>query len=98
MRAFPIWQAGSITIAQDRPTDTRYLFSLSNVSEAGFSYSGSSLRQRHSVVSVSYFNMDSREVDYEVYGDDTSDPVQAARITKYGIVKKTIKAFGCTSR
>ena len=98
MRAFPIWQAGSITIAQDRPTDTSYLFSLSNVSEAGFSYSGSSLRQRHSVVSVSYFNMDSREVDYEVYGDDDSDPVQAARIAKYGIVKKTIKAFGCTSR
>ena len=36
MRAFPIWQAGSITIAQDRPTDTSYLFSLSNVNEAGF--------------------------------------------------------------
>ena len=42
--------------------------------------------------------MDSREIDYEVYGDDDSDPVQAARIAKYGIVKKTIKAFGCTSR
>ncbi len=98
MRAFPIWQAGSITIAQDRPTDTSYLFSLANVTEAGFSYSGSSLRQRHSVVSVSYFNMDSREIDYEIYGDDDTDPVQAARIAKYGIVKKTIKAFGCTSR
>ncbi len=98
MRAFPIWQAGSITVAQDSPTDTSYLFSLSNVTEAGFSYSGSSLRQRHSVVSVSYFNMDSREIDYEVYGDDSTDPVQAARIAKYGIVKKTVKAFGCTSR
>ena len=98
MRAFPIWQAGTITIAQDRPTNASYLFSLSNVTEAGFSYSGSSLRQRHSVVSVSYFNMDSREIDYEIYGDDDSDPVQAARIAKYGIVKKTVKAFGCTSR
>ena len=98
MSAFPIWQAGTITIAQDRPTNASYLFSLSNVTEAGFSYSGSSLRQRHSVVSVSYFNMDSREIDYEIYGDDDSDPVQAARIAKYGIVKKTVKAFGCTSR
>jgi len=98
MRAFPIWQAGTITIAQDSPTNASYLFSLSNVTEAGFSYSGSSLRQRHSVVSVSYFNMDSREIDYEIYGDDDSDPVQAARIAKYGIVKKTVKAFGCTSR
>ena len=35
--------------------------------------------------------MDSREIDYEVFED-------TAAINKFGIVKKTIKAFGCTSR
>ena len=70
MRCFPIWSEGSVTISQDRPTDPSYLFSLANVGEGGFSYSGSSLKQRHSIISVSYFNMDSREIDYEVVGDD----------------------------
>ncbi len=91
MRAFPIWQTGSITLTQDSPKDPSYLFSLANVGEGGFSYSGSSLKQRHSVISVSYFNMDSREIDYEVVED-------AASIAKLGIVKKDVKAFACTSR
>ena len=91
MRAFPIWQTGSITLTQDSPTDPSYLFSLANVGEGGFSYSGSSLKQRHSVISVSYFNMDSREIDYEVVED-------TAAIGKLGIVKKDVKAFACTSR
>lgn len=91
MRAFPIWQTGSITLTQDRPTDPSFLFSLANVTEAGFSYSGSSLKQRHSVISVRYFNMDSREIDYEVFED-------TAAIAKLGIIKKTVQAFGCTSR
>jgi predicted phage tail protein len=91
MRGFPIWQTGSITLTQDRLTDSSYLFSLANVTEAGFSYSGSSLKQRHSVVSVSYFNMDSREIDYEIFED-------TAAIAKLGIIKKTVKGFGCTSR
>jgi len=91
MRAFPIWSEGSVTITQDKPTDPSYLFSLANVGEGGFSYSGSSLKQRHSVISVSYFNMDSREIDYEVVED-------TAAIAKLGIVKKDVKAFACTSR
>jgi predicted phage tail protein len=91
MRCFPIWSEGSVTITQDKPTDPSYLFSLANVGEGGFSYSGSSLKQRHTVIAVSYFNMDSREIDYEVVED-------IAAQNKLGIVKKTVKAFGCTSR
>ena len=91
MRCFPIWSEGSVTITQDRPTDPSYLFSLANVGEGGFSYSGSSLRQRHSVVSVSYFNMESREIDYEVVEDADAQ-------AKIGIVKKDVKAFATTSR
>ena len=91
MRCMPIWSAGTITITQDKPTDPSYLFNLSNVTSEGFSYSGSSLKTRHSVVSVSYFNMDSQEVDFEVYED-------AAIKAKIGTVVKQVKAFACTSR
>ena len=91
MRCVPIWSAGSIELAQDSAKDSSYLFSLANVTEAGFNYSGSSLKARHSVVSVSYFNMDSQEVDFEVVED-------SSLITKIGTVVKQVKAFACTSR
>jgi len=91
MRCMPIWSAGTITITQDKPTDPSYLFTLSNVTEEGFSYSGSSLKTRHSVISVSYFNMDSQEVDFEVVED-------SSLISKIGTVVKQVKAFACTSR
>jgi len=91
MRCMPIWSAGSITITQDKIADPSYLFSLSNVGEGGFSYSGSSLKTRHSVISVAYFNMDSQEIDYEVVEDTTA-------ISKIGTVVKQISAFACTSR
>ena len=91
MRCMPIWSAGSITIQQDKPTTPSYLFNLSNVDESGFTYSGSSLKQRHSVVSVAYFNMDSSEVDFEVTEDSTA-------ISKLGVLVKQVKAFACTSR
>tara|TARA_R100000697_G_scaffold16267_1_gene23029 strand:- start:1037 stop:2692 length:1656 start_codon:yes stop_codon:yes gene_type:complete len=91
MRCFPIFSEGSVFISQDRPTDSTYLFSLANVGEGGFSYAGSSLKQRNTVVNVSYFNMDSREIDYEVVEDTAAQ-------AKLGIIKKDIKAFACTSR
>jgi predicted phage tail protein len=91
MRAYPIWSAGKISLAQDRPTDPTYLFSLANVQEGGFSYSGSSLKQRNTVISVSYFDMDSREIDYEVVEDTSAQ-------SKLGIIKKDVRGFGITSR
>ena len=91
MRCMPIWSAGSVTISQDKPTTASYLFNLANVGEGGFAYSGSSLKTRHTVISVSYFNMDSREVDFEVIED-------TAAIAKFGTIVKQVKAFACTSR
>ena len=91
MRCMPIWSAGGITISQDKPTSASYLFNLANVGEGGFNYSGSSLKTRHSVISVSYFNMDSKEIDFEVVEDATA-------ISKFGTIVKQVKAFACTSR
>ena len=86
MRCMPIWSAGSVTISQDKPTTPSYLFNLANVGPAGFNYAGSSLKQRHSIVSVSYFNMDSKEVDFEVVEDATA-------ISKLGHTKKSNKSI-----
>jgi len=91
MRSMPIWSAGSISLKQDSPATASYLFNLSNITSDGFSYSGSSLKQRHSVVSVSYFNMDTQDIDFEVVED-------ANLITKLGTSIKQVKAFACTSR
>ena len=91
MRCMPIWTAGSISLKQDSPASASYLFNLSNVTSEGFNYSGSSLKQRHSVVSVSYFNMDTQEIDFEVVEDATA-------IAKFGSIIKQVKAFACTSR
>ena len=91
MRCMPIWAGGSIQIAQDSPKDASYLFNLSNVTEAGFNYSGSGLKTRNTVVSVAYFNMDTRNIDYEVYEDTAS-------IAKLGVSIKQVRGFACTSR
>ena len=91
MRCMPIWSAGSISLKQDSPATASYLFNLSNITGDGFTYSGSSLKQRHSVVSVSYFNMDTQDIDFEVVEDSNL-------ISKIGSSIKQIKAFACTSR
>jgi predicted phage tail protein len=91
MRAMTFWGAGSLTLTQDRPTDASYLFNLSNVTSEGFIYSGTSLKTRSTVVSVSYFDMTSIEPDFETVED-------TAAKNKYGIIHKKITGFGCTSR
>ena len=90
-RAQPYWSIGSLTLAQDRPTDASYIFNQSNVTEEGFSYSGSSLKTRHTVAVVSYLDLETREINYEVVED-------AKGIQKFGVIKVEVSAFACTSR
>ena len=91
MRAQPFWSTGSLTISQDKPTDSTYLFNRSNVLEPGFSYQGSDLKTRHTVAIVSYLDLETREQNYELVEDRDA-------IEKYGWVATQIKAFACTSR
>ena len=90
-RAMPFYSIGSLTLSQDRPADSSYLFTLANVSEEGFSYSGSSLKNRPNVAVVSYLDIPSRDIAYEVVEDYEA-------IGKYGVVTAEISAFACTSR
>lgn len=90
-RAMPYWSVGAISVAQDRPQDSAYLFTPSNVTEDGFSYSGSALKTRHTVAVVKYLDLNARDASFEVVEDQEA-------IARYGIVKAEIDAFACTSR
>ena len=91
MRCMPFWSTGALTISQDAPKDASYLFTLANVGEGGFTYSGSSLKSRHTVVNCGYFDMETQEIDYEEVVDSTAK-------TKYGAVVKQVRSLFCTSR
>ena len=91
MRCQAYWEVGSLTIAQDAPSDPVYLFNQANVTPEGFSYSGSSLKIRPNVAVVSYLDLNLRDTAFEVVEDTDA-------IAKYGVVKSEISAFACTSR
>lgn len=90
-RGMPYWSTGALTVAQDRPTDRTYLFTLANVSEEGFSYQASSQKTRPTVALVSYLDLETRDIAYETVEDQ-------AALAKYGAVTTQISAFACTSR
>lgn len=90
-RAMPYWSVGSLTVSPDKPATSSYLFTLANVTEEGFSYSGSSEKTRSTVAVVKYFDMNLRDFAYEQVEDQTA-------IAKYGVQTKQIEAFACTSR
>jgi|MDSZ01.3.fsa_nt_gb predicted phage tail protein len=101
-RAMPFWEAGGISLAQDRREDFTYVFNQSNVTEAGFSYSGSSMKGRPTCVSVRYFDNDARDFRQELVElnsqfINSADP-NVDFLEKYGYNKKEIIAFACTSR
>ena len=91
MRVMPYWATGALTISQDAPRDASYLFTMANVTEAGFTYSGSSLKTRHTVAVVTYLDTQTQDIAYEIVED-------AAGISKYGVSKTELRAFACTSR
>ena len=90
-RAMPYWAVGSLTASQDRPSDPAYLFTPANVKDGIFQYSTSSLKTRHNVAVVSYFDLSTRDTAYEVVED-------AESISKYGVIKTELQAIGCISR
>ena len=91
MRVMPFYSAGVINISQDRPTDSSYIYNLSNVTAEGFSYSNASQSTKSTVVNVGYFDNETQQIDYETVED-------TALQAKYGVVVKNLKGFATTSR
>ena len=90
-RAMPYWSIGALTITQDAPADSSYLFTLANVSEEGFSYSTGSLKTRPTVCVVSYLDLELRDIAKESVENRDA-------INKYGVITREVSAFACTSR
>ena len=99
MRAIPYYEQGTIKIAQDAPKDQAnpsalsfdYVFNNANVIGGDFLYSGSSIKTRFNVINVSYFDLETQEIDYVTVKDTNAQ-------SKYGTQTKTISTFGTTSR
>ena len=90
-RGMSFWSAGSVSLTQDSPKDTSYLFTIANVLEPGFTYANSSQKTRATVAVVKYFDNDLRDYQYEEVKDETN-------IARYGSIVKNIEAYGTTSR
>ena len=87
---------GKIKLVCDKPADPVYLFNRSNVTQEGFSYEGSDVKTRSNCVVVKFFNNVTQQIDYVQHplaSDLSTDPF----VTKYGLNKKQVEAFGCTS-
>ena len=99
MRAIPYYEEGTIKVAQDAPKDQAnpsalsfdYVFNNANVIGGDFLYSGSSLKTRFNVINVSYFDLETQELDYVTVKDTDAQ-------SKYGTQTKNISTFGTTSR
>ena len=91
-RGMSFWSTGSVSLTQDSPKDTSYLFTIANVLEPGFTYANSSQKTRATVAVVKYFDNDLRDYQYEEVKADQDV------INRYGSIVKNIEAFGTTSR
>jgi len=99
MRAMPFYSEGTIKISQDAPKDFSdpnkiefdYVFNNANVVDGNFVYSGSSLKTRFTIINISYFDLETQDIDYVTVKDTEA-------IQKYGEHIKTIRTFGTTSR
>lgn len=91
-RGIAWWQAGSIMVSADKPTDPSMLFTAANVIDGKFSYSGSARKARHTVALVSWNDPDDQYRQKIEYVEEETG------IVLYGVRETEVLAFGCTSR
>ena len=91
-RSVTYWGAGTLSVSQDAPSSPIALFTVANVIGGTFSYAGSSLKTRHTVALVEWYDpSDQCRPKVEYVQDDDS-------VRKYGVMQTNVKSFGCTSR
>ena len=91
-RAMPLYMSGNFSLIQDKANiNPSFLFTESNVTDDGFTYSGSSSKTRATVIVVKYFDLELRDAAYEQIIDNDA-------LAKYGAITKNIDSFGVTSR
>ena len=91
-RGMIYWSGGQIVATQDSPADAVALYSNANVQDGLFTYQGSSLKQRHSVVNVSWNDPS------DLYKLKPERVENTEAIAKMGLVETSVVAVGCSSR
>ncbi|EEU4806650.1 host specificity protein J [Salmonella enterica] len=92
MRCMPVWNGSTMTFIQDRPSDTVWTYTNSNVVGGQFKYSYSALKDRHNAVEVRYTDpLNGWKTSTELVEDHASQ-------IRYGRNLLKMDAFGCTSR
>jgi predicted phage tail protein len=90
--AMSYWAAGSVTLTQDAPKQPSALFTPANVVNGAFSYSGSSVRTRSTVIAVTWND------PLDLYRQAVEYIEDLEGVERFGYIKKDVVAFGCTSR
>ncbi|EMO8005001.1 DUF1983 domain-containing protein [Salmonella enterica] len=92
MRCMPVWNGSRMTFVQDRPSDSAWTYTNSNVVGGRFKYSFSALKDRHNVIEVRYTDpLNGWQTSTELVEDHASQ-------IRYGRNLLKMDAFGCTSR
>lgn len=92
MRCMPVWNGSTMTFIQDRPSDTVWTYTNSNVVGGKFKYSYSALKDRHNAIEVRYTDPQNNwKTSTELVEDHASQ-------IRYGRNLLKMDAFGCTSR
>ncbi|EBE8007030.1 host specificity protein J [Salmonella enterica] len=96
MRCMPVWNGQMMTFVQDRPSDTVWTYTRSNVvmpdEGTPFRYSFSARKDRHNAVEVNWIDPDNGWQTSTELVEDT------VAISHYGRNLVKMDAFGCTSR
>lgn len=91
-RAMSYWNGERIIIDADVPQDPVYTFSRANVIEGNFEYTGTRVRDRHTLAKVAWDNpLNKFETEYEYIRDEKA-------MAKFGVKVLDLSAFGCTSQ
>lgn len=91
-RGMVYWASGALTVSQDAPSDPAALYTLSNVIDGEFSYSGTAAKARHTIALVAWNDPSDfyrQKIEY------VEDPEAIAR---FGVIQTEVAAIGCTSR
>jgi predicted phage tail protein len=91
-RGMAYWNGSTLTATQEAPSPVVAHYNNSNVINGDFSYSGSSMKVRHTAALVKYLEPDSGYEERVEYVEDREG------IQLFGYREKEITAAGCTSR
>ncbi len=86
------WAGGMASFMQDAPDTPVMAFTSANVVDGVFNYTGTSRKDRHSAILVSWTDPSQYYRQVIEYVEDQT------LVAKYGLKTKDVVAFGCTSR